>query len=79
MIALYTSPTPNGWKVSVTLEEMGLDYMVKAIDLAKGAQKEDCYVALNPNGRIPTIADYDNDDFAVFETGALMVYLGRKP
>ena len=55
MITLYTSPTPNGWKASITLEEMGLDYTVKAIDLAKGEQKEDWYVALNPNGRIPTI------------------------
>lgn len=78
MITLYTSSTPNGWKVSITLEEMGLDYAVKAIDLAKGEQKEDWYVALNPNGRIPTIVDHDNDDFAVFETGAIMVYLTEK-
>lgn len=78
MITLYTSPTPNGWKVSITLEEMGLDYDVKAIDLAKGEQKEDWYVALNPNGRIPTIVDHDNDDFVVFETGAIMVYLAEK-
>ena len=78
MITLYTSATPNGWKVSITLEEMGLDYDVKAIDLAKGEQKEDWYVALNPNGRIPTIVDHDNDDFAVFETGAIMVYLAEK-
>lgn len=78
MITLYTSPTPNGWKASITLEEMGLDYAVKAIDLAKGEQKEDWYVALNPNGRIPTIVDHANDDFAVFETGAIMVYLAEK-
>ena len=49
MITLYTSPTPNGWKASIALEEMGLDYTVKAIDLAKSEQKEDWYVALNPN------------------------------
>lgn len=78
MITLYTSSTPNGWKVSITLEEMDLDYDVKAIDLAKGEQKEDWYVALNPNGRIPTIVDHHNDDFAVFETGAIMVYLAEK-
>ena len=48
MITLYTSPTPNGWKASITLEEMGLDDTVKAIDLAKGEQKED-WLALNPN------------------------------
>ena len=78
MIDLYTSSTPNGWKVSITLEEMGLDYSVKAIDLSKGEQKEDGYVALNPNGRIPTIVDHDNGDFAVFETGAIMVYLAER-
>ena len=78
MITLYTSSTPNGWKVSITLEEMGLGYDVKAIDLAKGEQREDWYVALNPNGRIPTIVDHHNDDFAVFETGAIMVYLAEK-
>ena len=49
MITLYTSPTLNGWKASITLEEMGLDYTVKAIDLAKSEQKEDWHVALNSN------------------------------
>lgn len=55
MIELFTSPTPNGWKVSIALEEMALPYSVRPISLGQGEQKEDWYVALNPNGRIPTI------------------------
>ena len=78
MITLYTASTPNGWKASITLEELGLDYTVRPIDLTKGQQKEDWFVAICPNGRIPAIVDHDNDDFAVFETGAIMVYLAEK-
>ncbi len=78
MIDLYTAPTPNGWKVSILLEEIGLPYTVKPIDMAKLEQKEDWYTALNPNGRIPTIVDRDADDFAVFESGAILVYLAEK-
>jgi len=78
MIDLYTSPTPNGWKASVTLEEMAIPYQVHSIDLMKGEQKSDEFLALCPNGRIPVIVDRDNDNFAVFETGAIMVYLAEK-
>jgi GST-like protein len=78
MIDLYTAPTPNGWKASITLEELEIPYEVKAIDLMKQEQKEDWYLELNPNGRIPTIVDREADDFAVFETGAIMVYLAEK-
>ena len=78
MITLYTASTPNGWKASITLEELGLDYTVRPIDLTKGEQKEDWYVAICPNGRIPAIVDHGDDDFAVFETGAIMVYLAEK-
>ena len=78
MIDLYTAPTPNGWKASVTLEELGLPYEVHAIDLMANVQKEEWFLKLNPNGRIPVITDRDNDDFTVFESGAIMVYLAEK-
>jgi len=78
MIDLYTAATPNGWKASVALEEMGLDYNVIAVDLAANEQKAPDYLAINPNGRIPTIIDRDNGDFAVFESGAILLYLAQK-
>ena len=78
MITLYTSATPNGWKASITLEELALDYRVHHIHMDRQEQKEPWYLKLNPNGRIPTIVDHDNDDFAVFESGALMIYLAEK-
>ena len=78
MIELFTSPTPNGWKVSITLEEMGLPYQVRPIDLGKNEQKEEWFLQINPNGRIPAIIDHDNEDFAVFESGAIMVYLAER-
>lgn len=77
MIELYTAATPNGWKASVALEELGLDYDTKAIDILSGVQREDWYLKLNPNGRIPTIVDKDNGDFAVFESGAILIYLAE--
>jgi glutathione S-transferase len=78
MISLYTSPTPNGWKASVALEELGLPYQVHAIDLLSGAQRAPDYLAINPNGRIPAIVDHEADDFAVFESGAILIYLAEK-
>jgi GSH-dependent disulfide-bond oxidoreductase len=78
MIELLTAATPNGWKASITLEELGLDYAVRPIALDRGEQKEEWYLALNPNGRIPTIIDRGNDDFVVFESGAIMIYLAEK-
>ena len=78
MIELYTSSTPNGWKASVTLEELEVPYNVNAINLGEQTQKEEWFLKLNPNGRIPVIVDTDNDNFAVFETGAIMVYLAEK-
>ena len=78
MIDLYTAPTPNGHKASCTLEELGLDYAAHTVNLPANEQKEDRFLALNPNGRIPVIVDRGADDFAVFETGAIMVYLAEK-
>lgn len=77
MIDLYTAPTPNGWKVSVALEELGLPYTVHAVDLSKGEQRAQDYLLINPNGRIPSIIDRANGDFAVFESGAILVYLAE--
>jgi len=78
MIDLYTAATPNGWKASVALEEMAIEYQVHAIDLMKAEQKSAAFLKLCPNGRIPVIVDRSNDDFAVFETGAIMIYLAEK-
>ncbi len=78
MIDLYTSATPNGWKASVTLEELELPYTVKAISLQAAEQKTPEFLAINPNGRIPAIVDRAAGDFAVFESGAIMVYLAEK-
>ena len=74
-IKLYTAATPNGWKISIALEEMGLPYEVRVIDFATQEQKADWYVKLNPNGRIPTV---DDDGFIVFESGAILIYLAEK-
>jgi glutathione S-transferase len=78
MIDLYTAPTPNGWKASVTLEELAIPYEVHAVNLMAGDQKTPAYLRLNPNGRIPTIVDRAAGDFAVFESGAIMLYLAEQ-
>ena len=78
MIELFTAATPNGWKASIALEELGLEYTVRPISFDKQEQKEPWYLELNPNGRIPTIVDHDNGDFAVFESGAILMYLAEK-
>lgn len=78
MIELYTAATPNGHKVSIALEEMGLDYRVHHLDLSALDQKQPAFTAINPNGRIPAIVDTGNDDFVVFESGAILLYLAEK-
>jgi glutathione S-transferase len=74
-ITLYTAPTPNGWKISIALEEMGLPYEVRVIDFATNEQKSDWYLKINPNGRIPALID---DGFSLFESGAILIYLAEK-
>ncbi len=78
MITLYTAATPNGRKASIMLEECSLDYTVHPLALGKGEQKQDWYLRINPNGRIPAIVDHDHDDVAVFESGAILIYLAEK-
>jgi len=77
-IVLYTANTPNGHKASIVLEELGIPYEFKNIDIMKNEQKEEWFLKINPNGRIPAIVDQNNNDFPVFESGALMLYLVDK-
>jgi glutathione S-transferase/GST-like protein len=78
MIDLYTAATPNGHKVSIALEELELPYTVHALSLGKLEQKRPEFLKISPNGRIPAIVDRTEDDFAVFESGAILVYLAEK-
>ena len=78
MFTLHTAATPNGHKVSIALEELGLPYQLKVISLGALEQKQDWFLALNPNGRIPVLVDHDADDFVIFESGAILVYLAEK-
>jgi GST-like protein len=78
MIELFTAATPNGWKISIALEELGLPYTTKLLTLSKLEQKEPWFLEINPNGRIPAIIDHDAGDFAVFESGAILIYLAEK-
>ncbi|GAA0472232.1 glutathione S-transferase N-terminal domain-containing protein [Parasphingorhabdus litoris] len=82
MIDLYFAPTPNGWKISVMLEECGLDYQVKWVNIGAGEQFEPDFLAISPNNRIPAIVDHDpiegDEPISVFETGAILLYLANK-
>lgn len=77
MIDLYTASTPNGKKISIMLEEVQLPYEVHRLSLTQKEQKEDWYLKINPNGRIPAIIDREND-LSVFESGAILIYLAEK-
>jgi GST-like protein len=80
-IALFTYNTPNGRKISVALEEMGLPYTVKVIDITKGEQHQPAFLKISPNNKIPAIVDPDGPSGApisVFESGAILIYLGEK-
>jgi GST-like protein len=81
MITLYTYNTPNGRKISVALEEMGLPYEVKVIDITKGEQFDPEFLKIAPNNKIPAIVDSDGPDgkpIGVFESGAILLYLAEK-
>ncbi|MCY4387072.1 MAG: glutathione S-transferase family protein [Desulfurellaceae bacterium] len=77
-ITLYTAPTANGWKASIALEELGIDYDVEYLHFNKNEQKTPDFLKLNPNGRIPVIVDHDNDDFVLAESGAILLYLAER-
>ena len=78
MIDLYTAATPNGHKISIALEELVLPYTLHTLKLSEGEQKQPWFLAICPNGRIPAIVDRAAGDFAVFESGAILVYLAEK-
>ncbi|MDL2357975.1 MAG: glutathione S-transferase N-terminal domain-containing protein [Pseudomonadota bacterium] len=78
MIDLYSAATPNGHKVSIALEELALPYTLHTLELQQNTQKEPWFLAINPNGRIPAIVDRAEDNFAVFESGAILLYLAEK-
>ncbi|GFE65946.1 glutathione S-transferase family protein [Litoreibacter roseus] len=80
-IELYYWPTPNGWKISIALEEMGLPYEVKLIDIGAGEQFAPDFLEIAPNNRMPGIVDPDGPDgdpISIFESGAILQYLARK-
>lgn len=82
MIELFTAPTPNGWKISVMLEECGLPYEVRWVNIGKGDQFKPEFLAISPNNRIPAIVDHDppggGAPVPLFETGAILLYLAEK-
>jgi GST-like protein len=81
MIDLYYAPTPNGWKITIMLEECGLDYNVVPLDLGKGDQFKPEFLAISPNNRMPAIVDHDPADGeaqSIFESGAILLYLAEK-
>ena len=78
MIDLYTAPTPNGHKVSCTLEAMELEYEIHVVNLMENEQKKPKFLAISPNGRIPAIVDRDADNLPIFESGSIMIYLAEK-
>lgn len=81
MIDLYFWPTPNGWKITIMLEETKLAYRIVPVDLSKGEQRSPDFLKISPNGRMPAIIDHDGpggEPIAIFESGAILQYLGDK-
>src|SRR5437660_10499503 len=80
-IELHTWNTPNGRKISVALEEMGLPYTVKTVNISKGEQFAPAFLKISPNNRIPAIIDPEGpgaEAISIFESGAILIYLGQK-
>jgi GST-like protein len=77
-IELFAAATPNGRKITIMLELLGVPYTLRPMNLGALEQKQDWYLKINPNGRIPTIIDHSNGDFPVFESGAILIYLAEK-
>ena len=81
MIDLYYSPTPNGWKISIMLEECNFPYKVIPVNLGKGDQFKPDFLSVSPNNRIPAIVDHEGfkgNKVSIFESGAILMYLGEK-
>ena len=80
MIDFYYWPTPNGWKVAILLEELGIDYNLIPLNISKGDQFKPEFLAISPNNRMPAIVDHgvEGDPISIFESGAIMHYLARK-
>ena len=80
-IDLYYWPTPNGWKITIMLEECSLPYTMIPVDISKGDQFKPQFLAISPNNRMPAIVDHDGPNgrpISIFESGAILQYLGRK-
>ena len=81
MIDLYYWPTPNGWKVTIMLEECGLPYVIRPIDISRGDQFTPEFLKVSPNTRMPAIVDPDGpggQPISIFESGAILIYLAEK-
>ena len=80
MIDFYYWPTPNGWKVSIMLEELGIDYKLIPLNISKGEQFSDDFLKISPNNRMPAIVDHETEGapVTVFESGAILIYLAEK-
>jgi GSH-dependent disulfide-bond oxidoreductase len=80
-IDLYFWPTPNGWKITIALAEMGIPYALHPVNIMKGEQFSDAFLKIGPNGKMPAIVDHDGpggSPISIFESGAILQYLGRK-
>ena len=81
MIDLYYAPTPNGWKITIMLEECSIPYSVIPVDLGKGDQFKPDFLKISPNNRMPAIVDHEGpsgNEISIFESGAILMYLGEK-